>query len=305
MNLIQQLITISGRLPKTLTLPVENIQEEIKDIYKLIYVKARVTGSFFMYELHIPLASDEDFVLYQNIALPMKNPHNGNEKIIVRVSSKYIAVNLEKNTYVQMNDKELNRCIQRSIDNFVCIMNLPIYNLQNAHAPCEAKLLSHQMSLPCIAKKTECETAWVELHNTNSWLAICCDSCTLRTVCDSDVKSHVINTSSIVSLKQGCLLRTKDLKIHSHNNYNSNARLDYDIQIPTLEKTINSIVNKHSTSQLNIVHNEDIAVVEQKVQYMKSKEQLPATLTTHDVHHYAISYLLVAACTVYVHVYMY
>lgn len=120
----------------------------------------------------------------------------------------------------------------------------------------------------------------------------CCNSCTIRTVCNDDVRSHVINTSSIVSLKQGCLLQTKELKIHSHNNYDSNAKLDYDIQVPTLDKTINSIVDTHTTPLLQVKHNKDIAVVEERLRYLKSIEQLPTTITTHDIHQYVISYVL-------------
>lgn len=291
-NLIQQLTIISGRLPKTLTLPIDNIQEDIKDIYKLIYVKARVTDSYFLYELHIPLASDEDFVVYHIIPLPVKNPQKEDETTVIPVSFKYIAANLEKNTYIRLNDKELNDCIQRRPENFVCIMNLPIFSLQNAKAPCEAKLLGQHSTLQCITEPTKCETAWIELHNTNTWLVTCCKSCTIRTVCNDDVRLHVINTSSIVSLKQGCLLQTKELKIHSRNNYNSNAKLDYDIQVPTLDKTINGIISSHTTPLLQVKHNGGIAVVEERLRYLKSMEQLPATLTTHDIHQYVISYVL-------------
>ncbi|KAH9645554.1 hypothetical protein HF086_005203 [Spodoptera exigua] len=291
-NLIQQLTIISGKLPKTLTLPIDNIQEDTKDIYNLIYVKARVTDTYFLYELHIPLASDEDFTVYQIIPLPMKNPQKQDKTTVISVSFKYIAANLEKNTYIRLNENELNRCIQRRPENFVCIRNLPIFSLQNAKAPCEATLLGQHSTLPCIAEPTQCETAWIELHNTNTWLVTCCNSCTIRTVCHDNVRSHVINTSSIVSLKQGCLLQTKELKIHSHNNYDSNAKLDYDIQVPTLDKTINSIVDTHTTPLLQVKPNKDIAVVEERLRYLKSIEQLPTTITTHDIHQYVISYVL-------------
>lgn len=293
-NLIQQLIIISGRLPKTLTLPVTNIQDEIKDLYELIYVKARVTDKYFMYELHIPLASDEDFIVYKIFPLPMKSPYEANETTIVAVSSTYLAVNLEKNTYVRFNEKELKSCVQRQTDNFICIFNLPIFNLQNINTPCEAKLLGHQSTSSCITKKTKCDSDWIELHNTNTWLVSCCDSCNIRTVCEGDVRVHAINTSSIVSLKQGCLIQTKDLKIHSLNHYYSNAKLDYDIQIPSLDRTINGIVNTHSTPLLETNHNEDITLVEKRLQYLKDKELLTPTITTHDIHHYAISYFLLA-----------
>ncbi|KAF9796398.1 hypothetical protein SFRURICE_007081 [Spodoptera frugiperda] len=297
-NLIKQLNIISGKLPKTLTLPVDNIQDEIKDIYKLIHVKARVTCSYFMYELHIPLASDEDFEVYQIFPLPLKNLQKPDEIAAVAVSSEYIAVNIAKNTYVTLNDKELNRCVQRSVDNFVCILNLPIYNLLNTNAPCEAKLLGHQTTSPCNTKRTECVATWIELHNINTWLAVTCDTYTIRTICNGDVRSHVISESSIVTLKQGCLLQTEDLIIHSHNNYNSNARLNYNIQIPSLDETINGIVKPHFTPMLKISHEEGISIVQDQLRYLRRREQLPAPLSTHDIHHYTITYLLLVVVVV-------
>ncbi|KAF9808440.1 hypothetical protein SFRURICE_008493 [Spodoptera frugiperda] len=257
-NLIKQLNIISGKLPKTLTLPVDNIQDEIKDIYKLI----------------------------------------PRESQTVAVSSEYIAVNIVKNTYVTLNDKELNRCVQRSVDNFVCILNLPIYNLLNTNAPCEAKLLGHQTTSPCNTKRTECVATWIELHNINTWLAVTCDTYTIRTICNGDVRSHVISESSIVTLKQGCLLQTEDLIIHSHNNYNSNARLNYNIQIPSLDETINGIVKPHFTPMLKISHEEGISIVQDQLRYLRRREQLPAPLSTHDIHHYTITYLLLVVVVV-------
>ena len=69
----------------------------------------------------------------------------------------YVAVNFEKNTYEKLTEKKMNHCIQRSPDASY-IMNLPVYNLQNADAPCVAKLLGHQTAWPCTIKKTKCET---------------------------------------------------------------------------------------------------------------------------------------------------
>lgn len=296
-NLIEQLDKISGRLPKTLTLPVQNIQTDIRDLYKLLFVKARITDSYFLFEVHIPLASNEDYNLFRVIPLPMKNSQTAEETLTV-VSTNYIAVNLEKNAYTNLSEKELNRCIQRSLDNIVCIINLPIYNLQNQNAPCEAKLIGHQTTSPCTGKKMKCEANWIELHTTNTWLAVCCDLCTFRIVCAGDVKSIVINASSIISLREGCLIQTKDMTIYSHSNYDSQARIDYSIQLPTLNKSINSIIEDHRTFQVDIIEDNTINDVKNELKNLKLREHLPAVLTTHDIHQYVVCYLLLAVTAV-------
>lgn len=295
--LIEQLDKISGRLPKTLTLPVQNMQNDIRDLYKLLYVKARITDSYFLFEIHIPLASNEDYNLFRVIPLPM-NSQTSNEAYPI-ISSNYIAVNLEKNTYTNLSEKEINHCIQRSPENFVCIINLPIYNLQNPNAPCEAKLIGHQTTSPCTGRKMKCETNWIELHTTNTWLAVCCDLCTFRTVCAGDVRSIVINASSIITLREGCLIQTKDMTIYSHNNYDSQAKIDYSLEIPSLNKSINGIIGAHQTFHINITRDKTINDVKNNIENLKHREELPNIVTTHDIHQFVICYsLLVIAAVV-------
>ncbi|KAG7294694.1 hypothetical protein JYU34_022958, partial [Plutella xylostella] len=214
----------------------------------------------------------------------------------VQVSSNYIAVNVRKNTYVSINEDGMKHCIEHSANNYVCNLNLPIQTVENMNAPCEAKLLSHQTISPCTTSKTACTDDWIELHTLNTWLAICCDACTLRTVCDDDVSTHVINTSAILSLKQGCILQTKTLMIHSRNNYNSKARIEYDISYPKLDMTINGIVSTQRTPQLAIPEDDNIRIIQEKLDTLKNNErQLPAEITSHDIHQFALSYLLLAA----------
>ncbi|CAG9132520.1 unnamed protein product [Plutella xylostella] len=296
-NLITQLTLISGRLPKTLSLPLGNDERDIKNIYKLLYAKARVTGEYFFLEIHIPLTNDEDYSLYRVIPLPMRSFGIHNETTFqVQVSSNYIAVNVRKNTYVSINEDGMKHCIEHSANNYVCNLNLPIQTVENMNAPCEAKLLSHQTISPCTTSKTACTDDWIELHTLNTWLAICCDACTLRTVCDDDVSTHVINTSAILSLKQGCILQTKTLMIHSRNNYNSKARIEYDISYPKLDMTINGIVSTQRTPQLAIPEDDNIRIIQEKLDTLKNNErQLPAEITSHDIHQFALSYLLLAA----------
>lgn len=292
-TLIDQLDKISGRLPKTLALPVHDVQNDIRDLYKLLYVRARITNNYFMFEIHIPLARNEDFILYQVIPLPLKNARN-EEKTLAVVSSKYIAVNLEKNTYTNLSEKEMNHCIQRNPDNFVCILNLPVYNIQNANAPCEAKLIGHQTTSPCNGKKSRCDTNWIELHTVNTWLVVCCDLCTFRTVCAGDVRTMVINASSIVSLREGCLIQTKDLTIYSHNNYDSQARINYDIEMPSLNKSINSIIGSHQTYQIEVMEDNSINNIEKDIQNIRQEQQLPNDISSHDIHQFIVCYVLLA-----------
>ncbi|XP_047989420.1 uncharacterized protein LOC125228784 [Leguminivora glycinivorella] len=298
-SLIEQMNIIAGKLPRTISLPVHNIQEDIKDLYKLLYVKARVTDTYFFFELHIPLISDEDYTLHRAIPLPVKSTQ---DTVIVQTSARYIAVNLQKNTYISFKEEDLQECVQLKPETFICNKNLPVFNLHNENIPCEAKLISHRTSTPCDVAHTSCQNAWIELHSPNAWLAICCDTCTLRAICEQDVTSHTMTSSGIVTLAQGCILQSKYLTIHSLNQYNSKMKMDYEINVPSVTSSINRIANLTYHNIPHLYHTErkhkdtDVEEVDNRIQFQKNKEQgFQTTLTTHDIHQYTISYALLAA----------
>ena len=298
--LTEQLQEIAGRLPRTLSLPIDDIREDIKDIYRLLYVKARVTENYFFLEIHFPLISDDDYTLYRVIPLPIKW---NQETTYMQMSSKYIAVNFRKNLYLSLTEADLKQCLQQKQNNFICHKNLPVYNLHNNNGPCEAKLLSHHSTLPCDVTRMPCKDAWIELHAPNSWLVVCCDKCTIRTICNNDVTSNTIASSQIITLSQGCELQTRDTTIYSHNQYKSEIKLDYNINIPTLNNSINQLVNlthRHIPRTYQPSYH-DIEVVNRDIENLKQHmTHLPTTISSHDVHQYSISYFMLIASIIVV-----
>ncbi|XP_022824061.1 uncharacterized protein LOC111354747 [Spodoptera litura] len=298
-HLIEQLGEISGNLPKTVSLPVENYKENIKEVYKLMNVKARVTETYFIFEVHIPLVSNEDYMIYQVIPLPFTR---GNQLTYAQISSKYIAVNLKKSSYILLTEGDYRQCVQQTSLNFLCKNNLPSYDLHSNKAPCEAKLLSHQNTAPCDIAPTICKDAWIELHSSNSWLAICCDTCVLRTLCSNDITTYTLKSSGLVTLSQGCVLQSRDITIVAHRQYNSQTKMNYALTAPTLNTPINKIVNltyRYAPNTLEPTTTDlEFSKIEGKIKTQKDNEANLPSLTTHDIHQYAISYSLLSAAIV-------
>lgn len=71
-QLEEQLALISEALPRGLALPIANIQQETKEMYNLIYVKARISEQYLLFEIHIPLISDDEYTLYQTVPISIK-----------------------------------------------------------------------------------------------------------------------------------------------------------------------------------------------------------------------------------------
>ncbi|KAF9410048.1 hypothetical protein HW555_010765, partial [Spodoptera exigua] len=62
--------TISSHLSKDLTLPINNLQINFKNIYHLLTVKARMTEEFLIFELKLPLVSRDTFSIMKIIPIP-------------------------------------------------------------------------------------------------------------------------------------------------------------------------------------------------------------------------------------------
>lgn len=152
-ELVRQLHIISARMPRRLSLPVRNLQENIKDMYKLLYVKARITKQFMLFELHIPLTSDDDYTAYRVIPLPIQLQ---SETRILQTETEFIAINFKKETYISYSESHLQQCLTSNEDDYICNADLPVYNLNNRNAPCEARMFSQRPTLPCEAIKTLC-----------------------------------------------------------------------------------------------------------------------------------------------------
>ena len=122
-QLIEQLNIISGRLPQGLSLPIKDIQRDFQTIFQLIHVKARITNNYLLFELHIPLLSDDNYIIYRIIPIPFLK--EGRLKI-VQLFSNFIAINLIKNFYITLKEEDMQHCTSYGDDEFTCISSQPV-----------------------------------------------------------------------------------------------------------------------------------------------------------------------------------
>lgn len=94
----------------------------------------------------------------------------------------------------------------------------------------------------------------------------------------------------------GCVLQAADFTI-----YTTLLRIEYNFNILLLNSTVNNIVNLtyHKVPWEVLHHSNEIETQEIDKRLIKQKERevLPATISSHDVHQYAISYTLLGAAS--------
>uniref|UniRef100_A0A2A4K9B1 Uncharacterized protein n=1 Tax=Heliothis virescens TaxID=7102 RepID=A0A2A4K9B1_HELVI len=108
-------------------------------------------------------------------------------------------------------------------------------------------------------------------------------------------------TTGIVNLAEGCSLQSKELTIHSHNQYNSHMTMDFKINVPTLNSMVNNIINKtyHNSSRVTFNTDGDFDKLDKQIATLQEQEeQLPSSVTNHDIHQYAISYTIVGVMVI-------
>ncbi|KAJ2954551.1 hypothetical protein O0L34_g2836 [Tuta absoluta] len=298
-QLILQLHMISAKVAKGLSLPVKNnnIEENIRELYQLLYVRARITSSFLLLEVHIPLTRDDEYKIYRPIALPMNIE---NEKFTsVLLSSSYIAVYLKSNEYLTLEDRDLNHCIQTNAERYVCNMIHPVISLRNKHAPCEVQVFNQQRNkLNCTTITKTCTETWTKLHKQNEWLCTCCNhSCQARILCDDRISTAKLTKVGILDLDEGCILQNKDTTVFAYNHVGNKLELNLDVpKIPDpTDLKINELVQINFTDLLpqtiNVENNHEN--IDAKLKQLKQNENLPKNLSPHDIHQYSILYLLV------------
>lgn len=74
-----ELNIIAGQLPKDLSLPVENY--DFSDIYNLLQVRTRVTNSYIIFEIKIPLISRDVYEVLRPIPIPQLSDHQNQQSI--------------------------------------------------------------------------------------------------------------------------------------------------------------------------------------------------------------------------------
>lgn len=237
-QLIEQLNIISGKLPQGVSLPIKDIQKDFKDIYELIHVKARITRNFLLFELHIPLLSDDDYKIYRVIPIPfMRQTHLK----LVQPLSAFIAINLIKNSYITLEEEDMRHCTAYREDEYICISNQPIYSFHDKDAPCEAKVFSQQTSLACVINDITCKETWIKLHKPNVWLFTLCNKQLMRVICSDQVTPAVSDGTGVIALAPKCLLQKKDATIFTFNHMGSKVNMESDIEVPTINSTINNM----------------------------------------------------------------
>ncbi|KAL0894301.1 hypothetical protein ABMA27_014299 [Loxostege sticticalis] len=294
-QLRKELSIISGQLSQELVLPIDNIQANLRNIYHLLKVKARMTNQYFIFEILVPLVSRDNFDMYRLIAVPQQTRE---DMVHLTPVAEYLAINIKKDSYIPLSEEEVHRCIQYDVETHLCPLQKPINHLKSDDNLCKKNIDTNQ----CEVTTTTCEDTWVEINKINTYLYFCCNQCTIRLICDHEVKAHQLSKAGIITFKEGCIVKNEAFTILTHRTQVTNLNIKPDVVelgIPPINTIINLTIPIQHLEAINDIQHEEhqkrLSSIGQRIENMKDNEANPLLedqMSSHDLHQYVILYIL-------------
>lgn len=294
----KQLNIIARKLPKGLSLPCTDNYECIREMYKMSRVHVKLTEEFLLFEVKIPLISNDQQYELDKV-LPIRSIRHGTMTSIVP-TTEYMAVNLRKTLIMPLSLQDITSCLHVNERQLLCNMNLPVYNLKTTTTICEANLINNKEANSCRTEVSDCKDEWTQLHNGHSWLFACCEECPTRIFCSSSATSQTLQHNGILTLPAGCMLQGEHHTIYSHHHFRSELKVtDDEVYIP--ESGVNHFISDKINRSLNIeTHEEQLRQLHTRIQLVKDQQgTLNLQADTADIHYYTIYSFIGIFCTIF------
>ncbi|CAG4978220.1 unnamed protein product [Parnassius apollo] len=152
-QLQEQLNVISRHVQGEFLVPV-NVQN-IKELFKMLQVKARITEDYVIIEVKVPLLSTDTYELNRVIPIPQTRNLNS---IYVIPSTDYIAFNLRKDTFMSVMENDLQLCIRYNDVNLLCPITSPLYELKVGQSICDVKMITDDSNHIVVEKQRSAPT---------------------------------------------------------------------------------------------------------------------------------------------------
>lgn len=291
-QLKQELNVIAGLIQRDLTLPVENY--DLSKMYNLLRVKARITEEYVIFEIKIPLIGRDKFEISKIIPVPYQVDLE-NENVIVPISE-YAGINVNKDAYVPLTESDVNSCAKRDTNTVLCHIKMPVYQIKNDRSFC----VKVPNTRTCKTITSPCYNRWTELHKLNTYFYFCCQQCQLKLLCNDQVTTVQMTNVGLLSVDQGCTIKTADFIVYSHRRELTNLSISSHIPAPEIS-VINQLYNfsipehfKPSNITDNTEDLSELREIQKHLEDLKKVEPISDEVSYHDVHHYVAIYVLFA-----------
>lgn len=286
-QLRNELSLIASKLPKDVSLPIDNIHADLHKIYDLLRVRTRLLERVLIFEIRLPLVSRDVYEVMK--ILPVPETSQGNMISMVPVSD-FISMNMKKDVYIPLSTNDIQSC-QIHAKTYYCQIHRPEYPMKEDKSFCDIN------SSECTTIIKSCKNEWQEISSANTYLYFCCNPCQVRTLCEDQVTAYQLERAGLITVGQGCIIKTNNFTVSTHKEHISEMKLTPDDYAPLIAP-INNIINLTVPVPIYLDEAQDIQKefneVGEKINKLKATDVLASDISFHDIHHYAAIYCIVA-----------
>lgn len=287
-QLQDQLSIISSHVPSELSLPIDNLHTDIAKVFKLIKSKARMITEYLIFELRIPLITRDTFEIFKIIPIPVQKQGT---MISITPISNFLAINLKKDLYISMSHSGIRSCLVSDASLYLCHISKPMHKISNKMDFCETR------ETACETIIKTCKNIWLESNFLNNYIYFCCNQCQVRSMCGDQVAVHHLTHAGIISLDNGCIIKTDEMEIIAHDSLSSEMYIRPNVYAPVIA-SINHIINVSIPSEISELSEtkaiqKNLQDIERKIKIVQENESISTSISYHDVHHYAVIYVCI------------
>ena len=100
--------------------------------------------------------------------------------------------------------------------------------------------------------------------------------------------------SAIITLGHGCTLKGDTFSIYAHSNYMNHLNIHHHIEV-TEVSILNKITKTSAPENFSVAEDHQLIWNQLRAQIDEVKEQSSTDLSIHDIHHYTVVYISIAA----------
>lgn len=210
-DIITHLKEAALQLPQGLYFPFEIRSEEWLEIAKYIKLNIYREGPVIITIMRFPLIAQPIYDIINVIPLPTYDSKNIFTQVEIR--NELIALDKEGLTYIEIKEKELDKCIQIK-NKYVCEKTHPIHRL-NSHTPCEVQMyLQHQHESCNTRHIIVTNTIWIPLRQPLTWLYSTINEQPITIQCeDHNEIRKIVKKTGQIRIGNKCKIKTTEITI--------------------------------------------------------------------------------------------
>lgn len=291
-----QIQKIHSSVDSSILIPGEDAHNELKSLYNIMHIQAMTSNEQIVFKLTLPLITNERFQLFKLITVPTRRENN---LIWVEPSTSYLLTTVRRNFYYAMTEGEKERCEQYGTNTLICERRNQLYDAKNDKLACEINLLNHNENLSgrCKFRTSNLEDVWIPLSASNNWIFAIYDNRQMDVICNNQVERQAIQGEGIVTIPPECIVRHGSIEITAQNSVET-AILESILPEVNISNAINTYIQKQGTI-ITLYEKSDIKTLDEMIQDVRTQEELPEELSTHDIHQYGLGYILLFIAVTY------